>query len=130
MKSSPGTTWIFALALAVAAGGAAAAAAGDAAATVGTKQSKKVELFQSTTWNGKPLPAGEYKIVWQGDGSDLKVSVMNGHQVVAEGRGRLEERGVKARNDAIISRAGGSGEMSLAELQLAGKKEVLVFAGS
>ncbi|HXY38212.1 MAG TPA: hypothetical protein VEQ10_00995 [Vicinamibacteria bacterium] len=118
------------MALAVAAASAAAAAAGDAAATVGTKQSKTVELFQGTSWNGRPLPAGDYKILWQEDGSDLKVTVMNGHQVVAEGRGRLEERPVKARNDAVISRANGSGEMNLAELQLAGKKEVLVFSGS
>ncbi len=128
MRSSPGIVW--SLVLALTAVSAAVATAGDAAATVGPKQSRKVELFQSTSWNGKPLPAGEYKIVWQEDGSDLKVTVINGHQVVAEGRGRLEERPVKARNDAVISRAAASGEMSLAELQLAGKKEVLVFAGS
>ncbi len=130
MKVGQLTRWSFALALAAAVGSAFALAAGEAAATVGAKQSKKVELFQGTSWNGKPLPAGEYKIVWQEDGSDLKVTVMNGHQVVAEGRGRLEERGVKARHDAVVSRAAGSGEMNLAELQLAGKKEVLVFAGS
>ncbi|HVO09295.1 MAG TPA: hypothetical protein VMX54_00965 [Vicinamibacteria bacterium] len=130
MRSRPGTVWTLALAVAVTAGGAAAVAAGAAAATAGTKQSKRVELFQATSWNGKPLPAGEYKIVWQENGSDLKVTVMNGHQVAAEGRGRLEERPAKARSDAVISRADGSGGLSLAELQLAGKKEVLIFVGS
>jgi hypothetical protein len=50
--------------------------------------------------------------------------------VVAEGRGRIEERAEKARTDAVISRLNGSGAMALAELQMGGKKEVLVFAGS
>jgi hypothetical protein len=122
------TVWISALALAVA---ASAGAAGSKAsvAGAGTKpQSKTVELLESTSWNGKKLSVGEYKIVWQEDGSGLKVTVMNGHHVVAEGRGRIEERTAKSPTDAVVSRVDGSGTMALAELQLRGKKEVLVFA--
>ena len=122
------TAWISALALAVAAS-AGAAGSKASAAGAGTKpQSKTVEFLESTSWNGKKLSAGEYKIVWQEDGSGLKVTLMSGRQVVAEGRGRIEERTAKAPTDAVVSRVDGSGTMALAELQLGGKKEVLVFA--
>lgn len=115
------TVWIAALALAATA----------SLATAATKQqSRSVEILDGTSWNGKQVPAGEYKIVWQADGADLKVTVMNGHHVVAEGRGRIEERSQKAPADAVVSRRDGSGVMAMAELQLGGKKEVLVFAGS
>lgn len=121
MRVRPRSVWITALALAVAASVAAAA----------TKaQSKRVEILDSTSWNGKQLPAGEYKIVWQEDGTDLKVAVMSGRLVIAEGRGRIEEREAKAQTDAVVSRRNGSGAMALAELRLGGKKEVLVFAGA
>ncbi|MGE5235435.1 MAG: hypothetical protein ACM3O7_03680 [Acidobacteriota bacterium] len=121
MRARLRTLWISALALAV---------AGSVAAAGAKLQSKKFDLFESTSWNGKQLPAGEYKVVWHEDGTDLKVTLMNGHHVVAEGRGRIEERAEKARTDAVISRLNGSGAMALAELQMGGKKEVLVFAGS
>ncbi len=121
MRMRQRTLWLPALALAIA---ASAAAAGP------KPQSRKVEILEKTSWNGKQLPAGEYKFVWQEDGTDLKVSVMHGHQLVAEGRGRFEERERKMARDAVVSRRDGSGNMSLAELWLGGKKEVLVLAGS
>ncbi len=120
MRMTQRALWLPALVLAVAASAAA-----------GTKpQSRKVEILEKTSWNGKQLPVGEYKFVWQEDGTDLKVSVMSGRHVVAEGRGRLEERDTRTARDAVVSRRDGSGNMSLAELWLGGKKEVLVLAGS
>ncbi len=121
MRSKSSFVWISALALAVSASLAVAAM---------KPQSKHIELLQGTSWKGTKLPPGDYKIVWQEEGTDLKVSVVSGKQVVVEGRGRIEERPDKARVDAVVSRQDGSGQMALAELLLGGKKEVLVFAGS
>ncbi len=122
MGSRSKFVWVAALALAVSASVAFAAAT--------KQQSKRIELLQGSSWKGTKLPAGDYRVVWQEDGADLKVSVVSGHNVVVEGRGRIEERPEKARFDAVVSRQDGSGEMALAELLLGGKKEVLVFAGS
>jgi hypothetical protein len=99
-------------------------------ATAANKQSVNVELFQKTTWNGKELAAGPYTISWQGEPTDLKVLVLRGSRVVAEGQGRFEEREARASNDAVVSRRDGSGAYVLSAVQFAKKNTVLVLAGS
>jgi len=112
--------WISAFALAAAVSPAAA----------GSRHSGSMELLEKATLNGKELPAGEYKVTWTGDGGDVKVTVLNGHTVMAEGRGRLEERKMRSDADQAVSRRDGSGAMTLTELHFAGKKEVLIFSAS
>ena len=112
--------WISAFALAVAASPAVA----------GGKHSGNMQLFDKATLNGQELPAGEYKVTWEGDGGNVKITVLNGHKVVAEGRGRLEEREMKSDADQAVAKRDGSGAMALSELHFAGKKEVLIFSAS
>jgi hypothetical protein len=89
-----------------------------------------MELLGKATLNGKELPAGVYKVTWDGDGGDVKVTVLNGHKVIAEGRGRLEERKVRSDANESVARRDGSGAMVLTELHFAGKKEVLILSAS
>jgi hypothetical protein len=112
--------WISAFALAAAAIPAAA----------GSQHSGGMELLEKATLNGKELPAGEYKVTWEGDGGDVKVTVLSGHNVMAEGRGRLEERKVTSDVNEAVTKRDGSGAMVITELHFAGKKEVLILSAS
>lgn len=107
---------------------ALAAAAVPAAA--GSKHTGGIELFEKATLNGKELPAGEYKVTWDGDGGDVKVAVLNGHNVIAEGRGRLEKRNVRSDANEAVTQRDGSGARVITELHFAGKKEVLILSAS
>lgn len=97
-------------------------------AAAGSK-SVSVELREEISFNGTTLKAGKYKVSWTGD-SELQVKVTSEGKVVAESRGRLEERKVRAEADAVVSRQDASGALVLSEIRLGGKKSVLVFPAS
>jgi len=105
-----------------------AAAAGLAVA--GTKRSAKVDTPDPATWAGKTLAAGEYTFKWQGDAGNVDVTVLRGNEVVAQGKGRLEERKTKSPDDAVVTRKEGSGAPALTEIEMAGRTTVLVLAHS
>jgi hypothetical protein len=107
---------------------ALAAAAVPAAA--GTRHSGGIELLEKATLNGKELPAGEYKVTWDGEGGDVKVTVLNGRNVIAEGRGRVEKRNVRSDVNAAVTQRDGAGAMAITELHFAGKREVLILSAS
>ncbi len=100
-------------------------AAGFAAA--GTKKSASVRLSEKTTWNGKPLPSGDYKVTWEGEGPDVKVTLRYDDKVVAEGNGRLEDAGEKAPSDGALTRGDETGGRVLVKILLGGKTTVLVL---
>ncbi len=97
-------------------------------ATAGTKKSANVRLLEKTTWNGKPLPVGDYKVTWEGEGPDVKVTLRYDDKVVAEGSGRLEEAGEKASVDGAVTRVDAAGGRALVKVLLGGKTTVLVFS--
>jgi len=105
--------------------------AGSAALAVAApKQSMKVEIPYDYAWAGKTLPAGEYTFRWEGDSGDVGVTVLRGHQVVAEGKGRIEQEKTKAVYDAVVARPQDSGPRLLSRIQFGGKSMVLVLAQS
>ncbi len=100
-------------------------AAGFAAA--GTKKSATIRLIDRTTWNGKVLPSGEYKVTWEGEGSDVKVTLRHDDKVVAQGSGRLEEAKEKASIDGALTRRDEAGGRVLVKVLLGGKTTALVL---
>jgi len=110
--------------------GAALVASTAGLALAGTKQATDVTILEKTTLNGKELTPGPYKITWDGDTGDVKVSVMKGREVVAEGQARWEERNAAPENGGVVTHRNGSGESAIKEIRMAGKKSVLVLAGS
>ena len=107
---------------------AAAVLSAAGVAWAGSK-SLNVELREKASLNGTTLPAGKYKIAWTGDG-ELQVKVSSGGRVVAESRGRLEERKVSSEADAVVSRRDASGALVISEIRLGGKKSVVVLPAS
>ena len=114
------TVWVVAFVLAATAGFAVAA----------TMQSAKVEIPYDASWAGKSLPAGQYTFRWQGDAENLDVTVLRGRQVVAEGRGRLEQAKAKAPNNAVVALPQESGPRLLTRIQFGGKDTVLILTQS
>ncbi len=104
------------------------AAAGLAGAA--TRQSKKVDFPDNVLWAGKTLHGGEYTVRWQGDPGNLDVKILDGHQLLAEGRGHLATSKTRYPNDAVVTRRDGSGTPVLTEIELGGKTTALVLGQS
>jgi hypothetical protein len=99
-------------------------------ALAGPMQSAKVEIPYEASWAGKTIPAGEYTFKWQGEGDAVAVTILRGHAVVAEGKGRIEEQKAKSPSDAVVARPQDSGPRLLSKIQFGGKSMVLVLAQS
>ncbi len=112
--------WIAALAFFAAASIAAAAG----------QDSAKVEIPYQVTWAGKVLPAGEYTFKWQDDGSGLDVTILHGKELMAKGRGRIEEQPTKSDSNAVGTSRQDSGSRVLTQVFFRGKSTVLVLEQS
>lgn len=78
---------------------------------------------------GQELAPGSYKIAWKGE-ADAEFTVSRSGKVVAQGKGRFEERPKAALDDAIVFRKDSSGRTVVSEIQFGGKKSVLVLGAS
>ncbi len=112
--------WVSAVVFAASAGLAVAAG----------EQSKKVDFPDTVRWAGKVLPNGEHTISWQGDPGNLDVKILDGHKLLAEGRGRLETSQKKYDSDAVVTHAAASGTPVLDGIELGGRTAELVFTRS
>ena len=104
-------------------------AAGSLAAAAG-KESAKVEIPYQVSWAGKVLPAGEYTFRWQDDGSGLDVTILRGKEVMAKGRGRIQEEPTKSDYNAVGTDREESGSRVLTQVFFRGKSTVLVLEQS
>jgi hypothetical protein len=78
--------------------------------------------------NGQQLPAGEYQIRWEGSGSDVQLSFMQGKKEVVKTSARVVELEQKSAYDsAVVDRSNGA---SLTQVRFAGKKFALAIGGS
>ena len=78
--------------------------------------------------NGQQLPAGDYQIRWEGTGSNVELSVMQGKKVVTKTPAKLVDLPNASANDAtVVDRS--SGSPALSEVRFAGKKYVLSLGG-
>jgi len=83
-----------------------------------------ITLNHPVTLNGKQLDAGEYQVKVSNSGD---VTFLRGKTEVATAKAKLENRDSKARFNTVITKANGNDIPSITEIQLEGKKQVLVF---
>ncbi len=84
-----------------------------------------ITLNNPATLNGKQLNAGQYEVKVSGNGD---VTFLRGKTEVATAKAKLEDRGIKARSNTVVTKASeGSKVPSIIEIQFEGKKQVLVF---
>jgi hypothetical protein len=88
-----------------------------------------LHLGQPAQVNGQEVPAGDYQLRWEGTGSNVEVSFMQGKKVVTKAPAKLVELKSAFGNDAsVIDR--GSSTPSLTEVRFAGKKYALEIGGA
>jgi hypothetical protein len=72
--------------------------------------------------NGKQLPAGEYKLTWDGDGPSVNLHVLRGGKEVASAPATLKQLDAKAQEDAAETKTVSAGSRELTGIRFSGKK--------
>lgn len=99
-------------------------------AVAGSKaQSSKMTLSKPASVNGTELPAGEYKVKWEGEGAAVKVSFIRDGKVIATSDAKLVEQARTPERNSVLRELNG-GTDRLKEVRFAGKKVALVITDS
>ena len=64
--------------------------------------SGSLHLTQPVQLNGTQIQPGDYKVTWEGTGSDVSVSILKGKDVVAKAPAQVKELGNKFGSDAAV----------------------------
>ena len=90
--------------------------------------SGSLHLTQAVQLNGTEIKAGDYKVTWEGTGSDVNVSILKGRDVVAKAPGQMKELGSKFGSDAAVVQKRDGGTSVLTGLRFGGKAYAIEFA--
>lgn len=76
--------------------------------------------------NGQSIPAGDYQLRWEGTGSNVELSFMQGRKEVAKTSAKVIELNETAQYDsAIVDHS--TGKACVSEVRFAGKKTALAL---
>ena len=81
-----------------------------------------LHLNNPTSINGTKLKPGDYKLVWDGTGPDVEVSIMQGKTVLAKAPAKLVDLSSPAANNAAVVKRNDDGTTALAGARFEGKK--------
>lgn len=81
-----------------------------------------LHLNSSASINGTNLKAGDYKLVWDGSGPAVEVSIMQGKNVVAKAPAKVVDLSTPAPNNAAVLVKNGDGSTTLSGARFEGKK--------
>jgi hypothetical protein len=99
-------------------------------ALAATTEHAKFNMPDKATFGGKTLPAGNYTVSWTGNPANLDVTISKGHDVLAEGKGKIQEAQRKYNDDAVVYHREASGTPALEEIEFGGKRMALVLQHS
>ena len=89
--------------------------------------SGSLNLAQPVQLNGTQIQPGDYKVTWEGTGSDVSVSILKGKDVVAKAPAHIKDLGNKFKaNAAVLQKRDGS--TSLTGIRFAGKTLAIEFS--
>ena len=98
------------------------------AAWAGTKShSIDVTLSALTMVRGQRIPAGDYRLSWAGDSSNVHVTFERGEKVVAQVDGKIETLAQPSPEQELVTRTTKDGARALEEVRLRNQKTALVF---
>jgi hypothetical protein len=90
--------------------------------------SGSLHLTQPVQLNGTQIKAGDYKVTWEGTGSDVSVSILKGKDVVAKAPAQLKDLPNKFSDDAAVLQKRDSGASALTGIRFGGKTYAIEFA--
>jgi hypothetical protein len=82
-------------------------------------------LNNPTSINGTSLKAGEYKLLWDGNGPNVEVSIVQGKKVIAKVPAKVVDLNQSSANDAALLKQNSDGTTTLAGARFQGKKFAL-----
>src|SRR5277367_4935953 len=81
-----------------------------------------LHLNNPTSINGTKVKPGDYKLVWDGSGPDVEVSIMQGKTVLAKAPAKVVDLTSPASNNAAVVTRKDDGSTTLAGARFEGKK--------
>jgi hypothetical protein len=87
-----------------------------------------LQLNNPVTVNGTTLKAGDYRVQWEGTGSNVEVSILQGRTVMAKLPARVVDLQSPSSDNAAVTRKNDSGPNSLTSIRFQGKKFALELA--
>lgn len=85
-----------------------------------------LHLSEAAQINGQTVPAGTYQLRWEGTGSNVELSVLQGKQVVTKAQARVvESKQAYAYDSTLVDRTGSAAQVK--EVRFGGKKFALVL---
>jgi hypothetical protein len=90
----------------------------------------ELTLLNPATVNGTNLKAGDYKLQWDGTGTDVQVTILQGKNVIAKVPAKVVDLSAPAPNNAAVLNTGENGSRTLAGARFSGKKYALQIGQS
>lgn len=89
-------------------------------------KSENITLYHDATLNGTNLPAGEYVVKYDVDGSNAQVKFLKGSREVASANGQVKTLTKKAGSNQVVINNEGNGR-SISEIDFGGKDTAISF---
>jgi hypothetical protein len=87
-----------------------------------------LNIQETVQINGQQLPAGNYQLRWDGSGSNVELSVLQGKKVVTKTSAKIVELDQPSAYDAaVVDKTNGTASVS--QVRFAGKKFALAIVG-
>jgi len=87
----------------------------------GSVHKGNIALSDPVQINGKQVPAGEYKVTWEGDGPSVNVHILRNGKEVASAPATVKQLDAKSNEDAAESKSSPGGSRELTAIRFAGK---------
>ena len=98
-------------------------------AFAGSTKTDTITLYNDAQLNGTTIPAGDYTVKCETNGTSAQVRFMKGGKEVASASGQAKELDKKAAHGQVVL-VNGSGVSSIEEVDLAGSKTGVTFDSS
>jgi hypothetical protein len=91
-------------------------------------KAETLTLLHDAQLNGTTIPAGEYKVKYEPNGSTCQVQVMKGSKVVASANAELKQLAKKPDHDQIVLQNDNGGLPALNEMDFHDSATAIVFS--
>jgi len=92
-------------------------------ATAGFAANKgSLHISEQIFVNGKALPAGVYRVKWDGDGPNVDLNILKGNKVIATVPARMIDLQMSDSYDSVVEKRNDDGSRSILEIHFDGKK--------
>jgi hypothetical protein len=91
-------------------------------------KSESLTLFQDAQLNGTTIPAGEYTVKYDPNGSACLVKVMKGGKTVATANGELKQLASKPEHDQVVLQNDTGGLPAVNEMDFSNSKTAITFS--